>query len=160
MKNNLLTVLLTVFGTVTSGVIVFIVGQILTTMWLYPLQKYKELKQRIAEKLSFHARYYSNVVDLAKIDEKQKEAYDSASEDLRNLSCELTGFIETLSWIKIGIPQRKDLKEAATELMGLSNSFFSSYNCTPTSEDNINNRKAANRVRKVLKLYQYEENTE
>lgn len=151
--NTLLPVVFTVISTVTSGVIVFIIGQILTTVWLHPLQKYKDIKQRIAEKLSYHARYYTNVIDLANSSERGIEQYSNASDELRQLSCELTGYIESLSWIKIGIPKKKNLSQAAGELMALSNSFFSPYNVQPVLEDNIKNRNTANNVRRLLRMY-------
>lgn len=47
MMRNLLSVFITVVSTVTSGVIVFIVGQILTTVWLHPLQKSSEICKKI-----------------------------------------------------------------------------------------------------------------
>jgi hypothetical protein len=153
--NALSPTFLTVVSTVISGVIVFIIGQILTTVWLHPLQNYKDLKQKIAEKLSFYARDYTNVIDLAKASEKEKMIYADASDDLRQLSCELTGFIETLSWIKIGIPRRKNLKKAADKLMLLSNSFFSPYNVTPNSKNNQLNHDTANEIRRLMKMYGY-----
>ena len=49
--------------TVISGVLVFIIGQILKEIWLTPLQEYKKLKSKISFSLSYYAQYYSNVVD-------------------------------------------------------------------------------------------------
>lgn len=49
---NLITILITV----VSGVLVYIIGEILQTVWLTPLQKFKAIKHDIAVTLTFYAR--------------------------------------------------------------------------------------------------------
>lgn len=138
---------------VISGVVVFLIGQVFQTIWLTPLQNYKNIKSKIAAGLSFYARDYSNIIDLSKVDENTRKRYSEISDELRNLSCELTGYIETLSWFKIGIPSKKDLNKASKLLMFLSNKLHTPYGKDPDISDNIFNIEKANEIRKLLKIY-------
>ena len=146
---NLITILITV----VSGVLVYIIGEILQTVWLTPLQKFKAIKHDIAVTLTFYARIYTNIIDAAHSTMSAIEEYSEASDKIRNLSCELKGYIETLSWIKIGIPSKKKLFEAANLLMRLSNSLFSPYNVAPTAQDNIENKNVADQEFALLGMY-------
>ena len=76
--------------TVVSGVLVYIIGEILQTVWLTPLQKFKAIKHDIAVTLTFYARIYTNKIDsnMSAIEE-----HSEASDKIRNLSCELKGYI-------------------------------------------------------------------
>ena len=119
--------LLTCVITVISGVLVFIIGQYLLTIWVQPLQKYKELKQKISYSLTYYARYYNNVLDNAHRSLLEETSlYENGSDEIRKLASELRGFAETISWIHFGIPNKKVLYETSEKLIGLSNSFFSS----------------------------------
>ena len=144
---------ITIAVTVVSGVLVYLLGEMLQTIWLTPLQKYKSIKHDIAVALSFYAREYANVIDIANEDEKRVQKYSEVSTKLRALSCELTGFIETLSWFKFGIPSKKRLTEAAKLLMGLSNSLFSPYNVSPTTQECRDNSILANEILTLLGMY-------
>lgn len=119
--------LLTCVITVVSGVLVFIIGQYLLTIWVQPLQKYKELKQKISYSITYYAQYYNNVLDNhhSSIFE-ETSAYKKGSDEIRKLASELRGFAETISWIHFGIPRKKVLYDTSSKLIGLSNSFFSS----------------------------------
>ena len=149
MMDNLLAIVVTV----VSGVLVYIIGEMLQTIWLAPLQKYKEIKHDVAVALSFYAREYTNVIDFACANDKQLEEYREVCDTLRKLSCEIKGFIETLSWFKVGIPSKKKLAEASDSLMILSNSLFSPYNTPPTAQDGHENKETANEVYKALGMY-------
>lgn len=147
--------IVSIIVTVISGVLVFIIGQILTNIWLTPLRQYKELKKNIVFKLTYYANQYSNTMDLAKcskIDERV-EKYKDGSDELRMLSCSLKGFAETLYWFRIGIPSPKVLNEVADLIMGLSNSFFTPYNTGESHEQNRENYYIANEIFKKLKCY-------
>ena len=146
---NLITILITV----GSGVLVYIIGEILQTVWLTPLQKFKAIKHDVAVTLTFYSRIYTNIIDAAHSTMSDREEYSEVSDKIRNLSCELKGYIETLSWIKIGIPSKKKLFEAADLLMILSNSLFSPYDVAPTTQDNRENKDVANQVFALLGMY-------
>lgn len=147
--------IVSIIVTVISGVLVFIIGQILTNIWLTPLRQYKELKKNIVFKLTYYANQYSNTMDLAKCSEidERVEKYKDGSDELRMLSCSLKGFAETLYWFRIGIPSPKVLNEVADLIMGLSNSFFTPYNTGESHEQNRENYYIANEIFKKLKCY-------
>ena len=108
--------------------------------------------------LSFYARVYTNIVDAANVDMTTREEYGDVSDKIRTLSCELKGYIETLSWFKIGIPSKKNLIKASETLMGLSNSLFSPYNTKPTTEENVRNKAMVNEVFSLLGIYGFKKN--
>lgn len=147
--------IVSIIVTVISGVLVFIIGQILTNIWLTPLRQYKELKKNIVFKLTYYANQYSNTMDLAKCSEidERVEKYKDGSDELRMLSCSLKGFAETLYWFRIGIPSPKVLNEVADLIMGLSNSFFTPYNTGESHEQNRENYCTAKEIFKKLKCY-------
>ena len=139
--------------TVVSGVVVYIVGEILHTTWIKPLQEYKQIKTKIVTLLTYYARDYCNVVDLANDGEKRIAEQIEVGKELRMLSSQLLGFIEQVSWFRVGIPSNVRLSKASEELMGLSNSLFSAYGQKPTNEDvKLNERRVAE-VYSLLKVY-------
>lgn len=149
-------ILLTSSLTVVSGVIVYIIGEVLQTIWLSPLQKYKDIKHDVAVTLTYYARDYSNVVDVKDNNNCRFDVINEVSDKLRMASCELTGYIETLSWMKIGIPPKDDLKEAAEYLMGLSNSLTTPYGCPEQAFDcNRANHDTADKIRTLMGMYDY-----
>lgn len=143
---------LTILLTVISGVLVYILSEIMKEIWLSPLQKYKALKHDISYKLAYYARYYSNVIDMAHGDDALVEKYRAAGDDLRCLACELRGFIETLSWFKPMIPSRVDLYDAARELMGLSNGLFCGYETNTVVQHSEHNFNRTTKIKVKLKL--------
>ncbi len=152
---EILDSLLTILITVLSGVLVYIFGEILQTIWLSPLQKFKSIKHDVAVTLTFYSRIYNNPIDFAHATLSTREEYSEVSDKIRNLSCELKGYIETLSWIKIGIPAKKDLLEASKLLMGLSNSLHTPYNVQPTTEDFLRNKNTEEKIFKLLGMYSH-----
>lgn len=148
-------IIITVVSGVLVGVIVFIVGQILTSIWLNPLQQFKELKKDVVYKLRYYANLYTNVIDLAKYNKNDKivEEFKSGSDELRKLSCSLKGFAETLSWFRIGIPSKKKINDAAELIMALSNSFFAPYNTGAGYKQGKENHDMVNEIFAMLKCY-------
>lgn len=155
MRGQLSSMVITITTGVVVGVIVFIIGQILTSIWLTPLQQYKELKKEVVYKLSYYANLYSNVIDLADYSDSDKfvEEFKLASDELRKLSCSLKGFAETISWFRIGIPNQETINDSADLIMLLSNSFFTPYNTGESHEQNRENYYIANEIFKKLKCY-------
>lgn len=147
--------IISIIVTVVSGVLVFIVGQILTSVWLKPLQEYKEIKRKISYQLVFYANVYSNPIDLAKYKDSNSDAvlnYKSVSEELRKSASELAGFIEILSFIKIGIPKKKNLHNAYKNMIGLSNSLFLPYNCICDNEERRNIDEYVKNIKNALNI--------
>lgn len=155
MKEQLIATMLTVVSGVIVGVLVFIVGQILTSIWLKPLQQYKDLKKETVYKLTYYANLYSNVIDLADFsdDDNYANEFKVASDEMRKLSCSLKGFAETISWFKFGIPSKKTINEAADLIILLSNSFFTPYNTGGRHQQSCENRETAKEILSKLKCY-------
>ena len=154
MKEALLTALLTV----VSGVVVYICGEILHTIWIKPLQEYKQLKSKIVTLLTYYARDYSNIVDLVNDSEERKKEQAKVGEELRMLSSQLLGFIEQVSWFRVGIPSNKRLSKASEQLMGLSNSLFAPYNQKASTEDVDSNNQRVAEIYSLLKVYKKSKN--
>lgn len=53
-----------ILPTVVSGVLVFVLGQIILELLIKPYKKYKELKSEIAYSLVYYAYIYSNPVPV------------------------------------------------------------------------------------------------
>lgn len=151
--SNWLSSMLTCLITVISGVLVFIIGQYLLTTWVQPLQKYKELKQKISYSLTYYAQYYSNVLKNSSDRSLQLPSlYEEGSDEIRKLASELRGFAETISWMHIGIPDKKVLYETSSILIGLSNSFFSPEDII--FETITHNIESVERIKKNLKMHE------
>lgn len=145
--------IITALLTVVTGVAVYICGEILHTIWIKPLQEYKQLKSKIVTLLTYYARDYCNIVDLVNDSEERKKEQTKVGEELRMLSSQLLGFIEQVSWFRVGIPSNKRLSKASEQLMGLSNSLFAPYNQKASTEDvDANNQRVAE-IYSLLKVY-------
>jgi hypothetical protein len=111
----------TVFYTVLSGVITYVLGQIVVKLIIDPVQEMKKLIGRIAHSLTEHANVYLNP------GVGPPEILDSTAIFLRQLSAELEAQIylvplyETTRRI-FGLPSKDDVLKAAGALLGLSNS--------------------------------------
>lgn len=130
--------ILAIVITVVSGVLVFIIGEILNTIWLKPLYEFKTIKSKIAYELSYDAGKICNVLNRKNCNEIQKREYEEARERIRALACELDGYIETISWFNIGIPSRKKLKKAVSDL------FYLSHLLEGTDRDDLTEKSVRN----------------
>ena len=137
--------------TVLSGVFVYLLGELLNTIWLKPLHDFKGIKSEIAKNLVFYSNVYTNVLGIDEQVGKWKELHTEASDKLRWLAAELEGFIQTLSWLKIGIPKKADLSSAVANLILLSNCMFDQE----PQEQNKENREIEKKIRCLLKIYRY-----
>lgn len=135
--------------TILSGVIVYLLGQYFHIIWLIPLQEYKRIRAEIARKLLLYANVYSNVVRIDEKSDELKNEHIKAMEQLKFLAAELEGYIQTLHWFKFGIPSKKKLSQAASYIVGLSNSCIDPY----PIEQSIRNCDKADKIRKLLKIY-------
>ena len=149
ISNNVWSIIITV----VSGVLVYIIGEILQAVWLAPLQKFKSIKHDVSVALTYYARVYTNVIDWVNANDSLRQEYSEASDKLRELACEVKGFIETLSWFKVGIPSKKRLNEAYELLMLLSNSLFSPADVSPTIDECRDNKETAEQVYAMLGMY-------
>jgi len=137
------------FTTILSGVVLYLLGQYFHIIWLIPLQEYKKIRSEIARKLLLYANVYSNVVRSDEKSEEWKKEHIEVMDQLRILAAELEGYIQTLYWFKPGIPSKKKLSQAVSNIVGLSNSCIDPY---PVEQSKMNHDRA-DEIRKLLKIY-------
>lgn len=113
----------TAFVTVLSGVIVFIISQLFIELYIRPLARYNEIRAKIAYNLVYYANIYMNPFDLNTLKSMNEypENYKKASEDLRKLAAEITGFAQERQLLKFYISAKR-IEKVNKSLIGLSNS--------------------------------------
>lgn len=113
----------TVFFTVLSGVITFVIGQLVVKLLLDPVQDMRKTIGLVSHTLVERA----NVIANPGVPEK--EVMDSASDELRRLSSQLHAHLylvpcyDTTARV-FRLPSKEKLLAASTALIGLSNSVY------------------------------------
>lgn len=138
---------MTVFLTVFTGVVTYVLGQILLKWFIDPVH---EMKRTIAE-ISYTLINYQNIISNPGVAEKT--ILDNASLHLRELSSQLHAHLYIVpSYNKIntvsGLPSKDAVLSASIELMKLSNSVFKS-----TDKIYEINAKTVEKICDSLKIY-------
>lgn len=145
----------TIFGTVISGVFVYVVSEYIHETSLRRIREYQDIRRRVAYMLTMYACHYTNVTDETESDEKRKQVHEK-SQDMRKTASELRAFCETLpdgAWLfKKQIPPKKDLFDASAFMIGISNSFFQTNRSKEQNDFGVSNSKKAEEIYKLLKL--------
>lgn len=145
----------TIFGTVISGVFVYVVSEYIHETSLRRIREYQDIRRKAAYVLTMYACHYTNVVDETESHEKRKQA-DEESQDMRKTASELRAFCETLPdgvWLfKKQIPPKKDLFNASAFMIGISNSFFQTNRSKERNDFGVSNSKKAKKIYELLKL--------
>lgn len=140
---------ITTLLTVTSGVLVFALCEILKEIWLEPLRSFKSLKGRIAYNLVLHANKLSNPIVFTIASKEEVEEYRVVSSELRKLAAESTGFAQTIV-LRWGMPSKRKFDELQQCLIGLSNGIYTSqgnqYEAIEKSDARID------KIRKILRI--------
>jgi len=119
---------ITVFSTVISGVLVYIIGQILNQFFIEKIIKQRETFGKISDALIMYANLYTDPIE-SNTQISRKEERNEAQQIFRNLACELLSrsyqipVYKVISGFKI-TPKKKNIMEAHHNLIGLSNSVF------------------------------------
>ena len=103
-----------------TGIIIFILSEVLKEVYFQPIQEYKRIKGHISSVLVYYANCYGNVMPSNRVN----DLYDEGSKAIRKAASDLASFVEVSSKTKPGIPKRETLKQVVSELIGLSNSFY------------------------------------
>jgi hypothetical protein len=138
---------MTVFLTVFSGVITFVLGQLVIKLLVDPVHDFRKTVADIALALIEHANVYANPGVAGSEVEKK------VSEELRRLSSRLNAQMYLIPCYPItakifGLPSRKEVVDAASNLIGLSNGVFQSV-----SNLVLVNIERADKIRKVLGIF-------
>jgi len=117
----------TVFLTVLSGVLTYVLGQLVLKLVIEPVQDMKKTIGDISHSLIEHANVISNP-GLPK-----KEVIAETSSHLRKLSSKIQSHLYLVPLYPITarifrLPQKEKILEASKYLIGLSNSVFSETN--------------------------------
>ncbi len=138
-----------VFLTVISGTFVYVLCQIFLEYIINPRIEYKRIKNKISYTLTMYACYYSNPLNLRKNNiEKEIEIYKEASNEMRRVGSELSGYIATILSIKF--LKIKKLNDVKRYLIGLSNGFIIlNGDVGETIRDNIKYEKKIKRILKI-----------
>ena len=87
----------TIIITVVSGVLVYIIGEILQTVWLAPLQKFKSIKHDVSVALTYYAKIIvvgqGQLIDSEVVYFKKKLKSVFVRADIRTKGCR---YVETV----------------------------------------------------------------
>jgi hypothetical protein len=138
-----MTVLLTVF----SGVITFVLGQLAIKLLVDPVHDFRKTVADTALALIEYANVYANPGVAGSEIEKE------VSEELRRLSSRLNAQMYLIPCYPItakifGLPSRKKVVDAASNLIGLSNGVFQS-----ASNLVLVNVERADKIHKALGIF-------
>jgi hypothetical protein len=132
---------------IISGVLVFIIGEIIVRFFLNPLYKFKEIKGEIASTLLFHANNYGREIiridfkvnlqpeselqenEKIKSPEKINDELKQARKETRSVAAKLISSAESIPFYKIMagmkiVPTKKNISSSKSNLIWLSNSFI------------------------------------
>jgi hypothetical protein len=147
--NDLTKIAVTSCATIVGGVIVFVVGQLLSKFFIEPIHDFRRIIADVGDQLIFHAQVYCNPSN------DKNPLWDEASYKLRQMSSLLRikqHVVPCYSfWSKIRIvPTIEKINEAARGLMYLSNSVYA-YNQNGVNQA-LKNSEQADTVKQCLGL--------
>jgi hypothetical protein len=138
---------MTIFITVLSGVITFVIGQLILKLLIDPVHDFRRTVAEIALALIQYANVYANPGVAGSEVEKK------SSEELRRLSSRLNAQMYLIPYYRItarifGLPSRDKVVDAASCLIGLSNGVFKS-----ASNLVLVNVERADKIRNALGIF-------
>ncbi|WP_142317529.1 hypothetical protein [Bacillus sp. AFS002410] len=149
---------MTMFYTILTGVLIFVLGRIIEKMIIDPIKEYWAIVAEIYDGMIFYANRTSNpiAIDKATPDEIKKHI-NQVSDDIRRLSTKLRIATYNMRWFYkfhslFGAPKLKDINEVCGALIGLSNSLTYVKDFEPI-ERNIKYQKL---IFEKLKLTKFE----
>lgn len=132
---------MTIFITILSGVIVFVLGQTILKLFVEPWQMQRECIAKISNSLLMYANVYSNPGLCS------KEESILVSGETRKLAAELIAscnripFYENLTKTKV-FPSLETITKVQGHLIGLSNSLYKG--------DSSNNNNKVDKIKELL----------
>ncbi|MFA6422301.1 MAG: hypothetical protein WCV92_02810 [Candidatus Buchananbacteria bacterium] len=139
---------MTIFLTIISGVLIFVIGQVIQKFIIEPIYQQKQVIGNIADSLIFYANIYSNPI------KSKDKRYENASKKLRELSTQLTSktylipFYNSLSKLKI-VKNKNVIKEVHKKLLLLSNRL---YTIDGIPSPGLNNADEADKIALLLNI--------
>lgn len=138
---------MTIFLTILSGVLTFVIGQVIVKLVIDPVQDLKKTIGMVSHAMVERANVISNPGVL------EKEVMDATSTELRKLSSQLHAHLRLVPFYSrtsriFGLPSDAQVRKAAEALIGLSNGLY-------RTSDNIYevNAKRVENVCDSLEIY-------
>ncbi len=112
----------------------------------------EQLRFDVSTALTMYACYFHNPVDLAKQPNQQLPSnYENASNDLRKLASTARALAETYpSKIRKNAISKDALNSVSANLIGLSNSMTTPYNCSISRDDFNHIGERETQIRQLL----------
>ena len=127
--------MLTFFSAIITGILIFVLGQILLKIFIEPVQDLMRCLGQIRYCMEYHANIFCNpgVAGQAKMDQATDELRLNASKLQEALY--LVRFFSIWKIARL-LPPKKNIEQVSSELIGLSNSVHSG-----TCGQNVNRRE-------------------
>lgn len=136
--------------TILGGVIVYVIGQILSKFFIEPIHEQKKLIGEIADSLIFYSNIYTNPGMTAP--ELMKDAHEKLRQQATLLISKTHMIPKYNFFSRLGVViSEKDIEGAFWGLIFLSNSVFQSSNEMGRSAA-LTNDDMAEKIKKLLKL--------
>ena len=133
------------------SIISVLLFEIIKDYALEPRKEFKKLRRKVNSSLKRYACYYMNEIDCAHSDTEKIMVYKDAANSIRNLSVDLAAFADDMRRESCCGVSRAEISDAASSLMGLSNSFFTPYN-RPDSTICGHNGERRDEIKFLLKI--------
>ena len=137
------TIVLDFTKVIITGVLVFVIGQIISRFLLDPISDLRKIIDEAKSTIIFRANYYCNPGDVKDevdaISPKLAEERDKTSFELRKIASQLFATIDSVKvytlfyWLNL-IPKKAELKNVASLMIGLSNSIYNGHCQTNVSQ--------------------------
>lgn len=133
----------TIFGTVISGVVVFVVSQLIMEFLIKPHLEYKKLRNRIIVSINYYCNFLVNPFIINKanaeadFEELRSTKWMVASEEMRKLGSEMAVY------------NKKHSRDIHKNLIGLSNGVWQYKNSQ--EQLGIQNKKMIDEIKEWLK---------
>lgn len=144
-------VVVTTVFTIAGGVLVYVVGQVLSKFFIEPLHDLRKAVGQVRFNLAFHTPTIHTPIG------RSKESSDEARAALSKNSCELIAslhaipFYGVIRFLAFGVlPDRNSIQDAAVQLRGLSTYVHETGERANEALDIV--RKRVERIEKLLRL--------
>lgn len=129
---SLSTALVTSSLTVTGGLIVFIISQLVLKFMIEPLSDYRKIRSQISINLVFYANIYLNPVELTEQNLKNESIRSELAEvhsKLRKQASEFTGVMQVIPFYGLFsclglVPPEDKAHKVSSNLIGIANSLW------------------------------------
>ena len=135
----------TIIISICTSAIVFVLTECIKEVLFTPYNEYKRVKAKITFLIVLNSNVYANPFKLDSSN-NANSMYKRATDQTREAAAELYSIIEKRYKMNLFIPDSKKLKEAARQLIGLSNSLHFREDPSAVIESN------SKRILQILEL--------